>query len=115
MAHQEKSAGDGATPGSVVQTGTSSLDQARDARSDEAFFIGTSAEALNTEIGGLSDLGPQLEMVLELIRTGRGEAGGPADSLVCVAMARLSEIVKDLESIQIDFERRSQHMGYTHD
>lgn len=115
MAHQEKSAGDGATPGSAAQTGTSSLDQARNACPDEAFFIGTSADALDTLIGELSDLGPQLQAVLEAIRSDRGDAGGMADSLVGVASGRLAQIIGDLESLQIDLERRAQRMGYSHD
>lgn len=92
-----------------------SAGQACNACPDGAFFIGTSADALSTVIGELSDLGPQLQAVLEAIRGNRGEPGGMADSLVCVASSRLSQVIEDLESLQIDLGRKAQSWGYSHE
>lgn len=115
MAQQLKSAGDSATSGNVATTGLSSLDQARDACPDEAFFIGTSAEVLNSEAVGLQNLEAQLWAILEFVRSDRDDAAKIAEGLTRTAIAQLGEASRTVGSIAGDFERRAQRLGYSHD
>lgn len=112
MAHCEKSAGDGAMPGSMAQTGFKPLSEAGSARLGEALSPSVFMMTLGSCTQQAYELGALIDQIHTLISGDENDVGR-AELLAGLANRRADEFADFLCGVETDFHKLMQ-LGVRH-